>query len=148
MDETGIDKYIYREKARSIRGQKVYDKISGKKYKRTNIIAAKCGNDIIAPLEYKGTTDHVLFEWWFVNILLPMLTFGMVIIMDNASFHRKAALKVLAEKAGVSVVFLPAYSPDFNPIEKYWACLKSKIRKIIKNCNSLSDALIACFQVE
>ena len=52
IDETGIQGYVYREYARAIRGKKVYDKIPGKKYKRTNIVAGKCGDKIISPLVY------------------------------------------------------------------------------------------------
>jgi RNA 3'-terminal phosphate cyclase len=98
IDESGIDSYIHREKARAPRGKKVYGQVSGKKYKRTNIIAVKCCEKILAPLEYKGTTDHKLFEWWLVTMLFPILASGSVIILDNASFHRKAVLRALAEE--------------------------------------------------
>lgn len=137
---------MYREKARALRGEKVYGKISGKKFKRTNIVAAKCGDKILAPLEYNGTTDHKLFEWWFVTMLLPILVVGSVIILDNASFHRKTGLRALAEKAGFSIVFLPPYSPDYNPIEHFWASFKSRLRKVLGNFLTLSDALSACLQ--
>ena len=123
----------------------MYGAVSGKKYKRTNIVAAKCCGDVIAPLEYSGATDHKLFEWWFVTMLLPILGIGSVIIMDNASFHRKEVLRVLAEKAGFSIIFLPAYSPDYNLIENFWASLKKQLRKIIENFSTLSDAVSACF---
>jgi putative transposase len=79
-------------------------------------------------------------------MLLPILAVGSVIILDNASFHRKAVLNTLAEEAGCSVIFLPPYSPDFNPIEHFWASLKRQLRKIIKNFESLSLALSACFK--
>ena len=143
----GIDSFIHRQKARAVRGKRVYGKIPGKRYKRTNIVAAKCGNEILAPLEYKGTTDHILFEWWFVTMLLPILALGSVIILDNASFHRKKILKELAEKTGHTIVFLPPYSPDYNLIEKYWAWLKAHLKKIIKNYTDLSDAIRACFEL-
>ena len=146
IDQIGIDSYIHREKARAARGKRVYGKVLGKRYKRTNIVAAKRGNEILAPLEYKGATDHILFEWWFVNMLMPMLVLGSVIILDNASFHRKKVLKELAENAGFTIVFLPPYSPDYNLIEKYWACLKAYLRKIIKDYTNLSDAIRACFE--
>jgi len=110
------------------------------------MIAAKCQDEVLAPLEYKGTTDHVLVEWWFVTMLLPLLAVGSVIILDNASFHRKKALTALVEEYGLTIIFLPPYSPDFNIIEKYWSWLKSRLRKIIRNHDSLSDALRACFE--
>ena len=75
-----------------MRGQKVYDKISGKKFQRTNIVAAKLGDKIIAPMQYSGTTDAPLFEYWFEQWLLPCLPEDTVIVMDNASFHKKEKL--------------------------------------------------------
>ena len=143
----GIDEYIHREKARALRGKRVYGAVSGKKYKRTNMIAAKCDEAILAPLEYKGTTDHVLVEWWLINMLFPILAIGSVIILDNASFHRKKVLKSLVEEYGFTIIFLPPYSPDYNLIEKYWAWMKSYLKKIIKNHNSLGDAIRACFEL-
>jgi len=70
VDETGIDQYLYREFAYSPRGQKVIAKISGKKFKRTNIVAGICQGEWVAPMEYDGTTDSALFEFWFQNCLL------------------------------------------------------------------------------
>jgi transposase len=142
----GIDEYIYREKARAKRGVKVYGAIQGKKFNRTNIIAAKCGKEIIAPLEYKGNTNHQLVESWLVNMLLPLLIAGSVIILDNASFHRKKVIRELAERFGVTVIFLPPYSPDYNPIENYWAWLKLRLKKIMKDYRCFMDAFRACFQ--
>ena len=137
---------MYREYARAPRGEEVMGKISGKKYERTNILAGKCGDEIIAPIQYNGRTDHKLFEFWFVTFFLPALAMGSVIVMDNASFHRKAVLIALAAEVGCRVIFLPPYSPDLNPIEKYWACLKKKIKTIISDSDSLSAAIYSCFQ--
>jgi hypothetical protein len=63
VDETGIDQYLHREFADSPRGEKALDKVSGKKYKRTNILAGICQKNWVAPLQYDGTTDSVLFEY-------------------------------------------------------------------------------------
>jgi len=70
VDETGIDSCLYREYGYAPRGQKVYDKVLGRKFQRTNIIAAKLGKEIIAPMQYNGTTDSTLFEFWFEKRLL------------------------------------------------------------------------------
>jgi transposase len=66
--------------------------------------------------------------------------------MDNAAFHRKTRLKAMAQEKECRVVFLPAYSPDLNPIEKFWARLKKRLRKILPRYSSLDEALDACFQ--
>jgi isftu1 transposase len=145
IDETGIDQCLYREYARAPRGQKVIAKISGRKFKRTNIVAGICQGRWVAPLEYTGTTDGILFEFWFENCLLKEVKAGSTIVLDNATFHKKTILTSLAKSYYCEVLFLPPYSPDFNPIEKRWAWLKRKLRKILHNFNSFSDALENCF---
>jgi transposase len=79
-------------------------------------------------MEYAGTTDHIIFETWFEKALLASAPEGSTFVMDNASFHHKSALNELAQQVNCSVVFLPAYSPDYNPIEKAWANLKTFLR--------------------
>jgi len=148
VDEVGIDTCIHREYGRSFRGEKVQGKVYGRKFKRVGIVAGKQGNSIVAPLEYSGTMDHKLFEWWFVNFLLISLLPGTCIVMDNASFHRKKVLLTLAESVGCTLIFLPPYSPNLNPIENFWSWLKRKLKKILPLHKTFNDALFQCFQVE
>ena len=147
MDECGIDTYLYREYGYAPRGQKVYDQISGRKYKRCGIVAAKMGDKILAPFQYSGTMNSALFEYWFSTQLLPSLEKGTVIVMDNASFHCKNRLISAAQNAGCKLIFLPPYSPELNPIENFWACLKRSLRKILPSIASFDDALFAAFQL-
>jgi len=72
LDECGLDKYLYREYGYSPRGTPMIGNVSGKKFKRTNIIAAKCGSEIVAPMVYGGTTDSIFFEYWFENALVSI----------------------------------------------------------------------------
>jgi transposase len=146
VDEMGVDEYLNREYGRAPRGEKVTVEQSGKKFKRTNILAAKCGGEIIEPLQYDGRTDHLLFETWFEGRLCRALKKDDVVVMDNAAFHRKKVLHSIAERFGVRVVFLPPYSPDLNPIEKFWSWVKRKLRSILRFFSSLDDAISACFQ--
>jgi len=124
---------------------KIPARISGKKFKRTNIVAAKCGSKIVAPLYYNGATDSILFEYWFENCLLKEAPKGSVFVMDNASFHRKSKLFALTENAECELIFLPAYSPDLNPIEKFWAWLKQRLRNKLDAYDTFEDALMDCF---
>ena len=117
--------------------EKVYGKIPGKKFERLNIVAAKRGDEILARREYKCNKNSALFELWFVEALLVEFPAGSVIIMDNASWRRKKVLRKLAEAAGCRVIFLPPYSPDFNPIEKVWASLKNFIRNYMRDFSNL-----------
>ena len=130
---------------RAPRGHKVFAKISGRKFKRTNILAGICRGEWIAPLKYTGTTDSVLFEFWFENCLLKEINEGSTLVLDNAAFHRKSVLPNLARKYGCEVLFLPPYSPDLNPIEKKWAWLKSKLRAVLHDFDSFDSALMSIF---
>ena len=148
IDECGIDTYVCREYAHAKRGKKVAGNISGKRFKRTNIVAAKCGADIVAPMIYDGTTDSTLFEDWFEYHFLPVVPEGSYCILDNATFHRKSRLHALAENVGCRVIFLPPYSPDLNPIENFWAWLKRQLKKILPHCEGFMDALCGLFKVK
>ena len=148
VDECGVDQYLFREYARARRGQKVMGKISGKKFRRTNIVSGICLGKWVSPLQYNGSTDSSLFEFWFENCLLKEVGRGKYIIMDNASFHRKARLAELAASRKCKVIFLPPYSPDLNPIENKWAWIKQKLREILSEFESFDHALWSVFQVE
>jgi len=146
VDETGIDEYLYREYGWSKRGTTLIGMTSGRNFKRTGIVAAQIGEVIVSPLQYDGTMDSSLFEMWFEFHLLPRLPENTVIVMDNASFHRKSKLYPLAEKARMKLIFLPPYSPELNPIEHFWSWLKRQLRKILPKLSSLDDALCSAFQ--
>jgi transposase len=81
--------------------------VSGRKFKRTGIVAAQMGQSILAPLQYEGTMDSALFEAWFSACLLLNLPSGTIVVMDNASFHRKSKLLPLAQSAGHSHRLIP-----------------------------------------
>jgi transposase len=144
VDESGCNEYYGRTHGRAPRGVKVEDVKRGRKYARTNVIAGYCNGQIIAPKTYKHTTNSAFFENWFEFDLLSVVPCGSTIIMDNASFHRKCGLRLIAEKYGVLLLFLPPYSPDFNPIEKFWANLKKWLSKNIICFHSLCAAILSC----
>lgn len=146
VDETGSDEYIDREYGRSKRGTQVIGVVSGRKFKRTSIVAGKMGRTLISPLSYSGTMTGVFFEEWFETRLIPALPAHSAIVMDNASFHRKKKLRAIVELYGHRLLFLPPYSPELNPIEKFWAWLKRKLREIISSFPSFDAALRAAFE--
>jgi transposase len=145
VDESGIDQHMQRERGRAKRGVKVESTKSGRRYKRKNIIGGMCGGKYLAVQCYWGTTKSRFFEDWFENVLIPESPAGATIIMDNASFHRKAKLREIAEKYKVRLLFLPAYSPDFNRIEHTWANLKSWLKDNAALYASLSTAIFEYF---
>ena len=80
VDEAGFDTYLYRRYARAPRGENIHEKVKGRKYQRTSIVAGKMGVNIIAPLEYSGTMHGEFFEAWFEKHLLPALPEDVTII--------------------------------------------------------------------
>lgn len=146
IDESGIDKFISREYGWGLKGQKVIGEVSGKRYARESFIAGQLQQKILAPFCYTGTCDSRLFNFWLENFLLPTLGAGYTIVMDNAAFHKSEQTKILIEQANCELLFLPPYSPDLNPIEKFWANLKAKIKKIIGQFATLAEAIDAVFR--
>ena len=95
---------------------------------------------------YKQTTNGGFFEEWFKDCLLKEIPQGYTVIMDNASFHRKTNLRKLA-RGKVRLLFLPPYSPDYNPIEKTWANMKRFLRGNLQNYQSVDSAIYDYFGV-
>ena len=145
IDETGLDSYFFREYAYAPRGQAVPCAIPGRKFQRTNIVAAKMGDEILAPMQYTGSTNAALFETWFEQVLLPCLPEDTVIVMDNASFHRKKQLFEIVDRFHFTLIFLPPYSPELNPIENFWAWLKKTLAATAHLFPSLDDAIASAF---
>ena len=114
-----------------------------------NIIGSYCNGKHLAIKTYEHTTDSAFFEKWFSHVLLPEVPGGFTVIMDNASFHREKALLALIKESGknITLLFLPAYSPDFNPIEKSWGNLKKFLRHFSHLFDSLPDAISHFFQL-
>ena len=97
---------------------------------------------------FDGPCNTELFDAWVENFLIKELTANQVVIMDNASFHRSKKTQTLIESAGCRVIFPPPYSPDLNPIEKFWARMKDWIRRQIGNFGNLFNALSPFFCVQ
>jgi len=144
VDESGLNRYYRREYARAKRGVKVHGTKHGKRYKRTNIIGAKWGKKHIATQCYQHSTTAGFFEDWLEFELIPQIPEYSIIIMDNASFHRKNFLRKIADRYDVIVLFLPPYSPDYNPIEKSWANLKAWLKDNLHRFPSI-DFAVDCY---
>lgn len=144
VDESGLDKPVYREYGRNTIGSKVYADITGKRFNRTSIISGYSATlkILIAPYIYEGYTDTNFFNCWIEQKLVPELTKGQVIIIDNASFHKSERAINLVEQASCKIIFLPPYSPDLNPIEQQWSILKQRLRNNPKHQERFLDTLI------
>jgi transposase len=98
-------------------------------WRTTTFVGALTLRGMIAPFVLSGPINRTAFEAYVEQVLVPELRPGDIVIMDNLSSHKGPHARALIEAAGASLVFLPPYSPDFNPIEKAFSKLKALLRK-------------------
>ena len=142
IDETGFDEYYSRQYGYSKRGQAIIGKVYGRKIFRTNLVAGLTNGKVVAAKLYQENTSYQLFEDWFEKELLPWIKKKSIIVLDNATFHRKKILREIAKKRKCRILFLPPYSPDFNPIEKTWSNTKKFLKNNAGKFNTLQDAIL------
>ena len=130
IDESGFDLNMEKECGWEMKGVRLIDEKLGNRAnrERITIIAGLLNKRIVAPLRFEGYTNTETFNTWVEKNLIPELKPNHVIIMDNASFHKSQRTKELIESKGCILLYLPSYSPDFNPIEKMWGNMKKLYR--------------------
>lgn len=128
VDESGFAPTVTRRYAYAPKGQRVYGLRSGQRRPRTSLIAARMGQTFAAPLLFAGSCNTALFNAWLAKELCPLLNDTHVVVMDNVPFHKSATTHTLITTTGATLLFLPPYSPDLNPIEHDFATLK-KLRE-------------------
>lgn len=128
MDESGFAGENYRPNGWAKMGTKIFGLIPGKRQKRTNLIMALRGKEWLAPMLFEKSCTHGTILAWMEQALLKELRPNSLIIMDNAPFHNKPKIRALFEAHGHTTLFLPKYSPDYNPIEQVFAIIKRRIR--------------------
>lgn len=141
MDETGIERGAAFEYGYSLKGHRCYGVKSGKKSKRISIIAALRGGKLFAPMSFDGMCDRFVVISWLKHVLLPVISKGYTIVMDNAKFHKSGKIAELIAAAGCKLLFLPPYSPRLNPIENHWSPLKTDIKKSFDDFLNPHDAV-------
>jgi hypothetical protein len=141
VDESGVQQEMNPTHGRSKRGVRLYQETSGRRTKKDNVIAGYLNGIILALCVFGWSTDSEWFCLWFEYTLIPLLKPGSVIVLDNATFHSKAYLPVIAEAYGHRILWLPKYSPDLNPIEHKWATMKNWLRNFSKNYANIRLAI-------
>jgi len=124
VDECGFTPSVTRRYGYAPKGQRVYGLTSGHRRPRTSLIAARIGPDFADPFLFDGPCDAAVFNSWLQARLCPRLTHEHLVIMDNAAFHTSPETAQLIQHTGATLLFLPPYSPDLNPIEHDFAALK------------------------
>ena len=143
LDESGINTGMTRLYGRSSDGERVIDYIPDVRFERTSILSSIRANGEMVPLVFEGALNGELFKEYVSQCLAPTLHKGDIVIMDNLSSHKVRGVIDPIIAAGASVVYLPPYSPDLNPIEMMWSKMKAYLRKVKARTKESLEAAVA-----
>lgn len=129
LDETWASTNMTRTRGRVPSGVRLVMPVPHGHWKTTTFVAALRADGLIAPTVVDGAINGELFEAYVRQQLVPVLRPGDVVVMDNLQCHKRAGVREAIEAAGCRLLHLPAYSPDFNPIEQAFSKLKALLRK-------------------
>ena len=118
-----------RLRGRAPKGERLRAGIPHGHWKTTTFVAGLRLDGIAAPMVLDGPINRDAFQAYVDQVLVPELKPGDVVVMDNLSSHKGPAVRRAIEAAGANLLYLPPYSPDFNPIENAFAKLKALLRK-------------------
>ena len=142
IDETGATTKMARLYGRALRGERCRAGIPHGHWKTTTFTAGLRINGLAAPMILDGPMDGDAFRAYVEQVLVPDLEPGDIVIMDNLPAHRVSGVREAIEAASASLLYLPSYSPDFNPIELAFAKLKALLRAAAaRSVRDLWDAL-------
>ena len=130
IDETWTATNMTRSHGRCRRGERLRMGFPHGHRKTTTLVAGLRMTGMVAPMVLDGPINGDWFEAYIRHVLVPELRPGDVVVMDNLSSHKRPIVQELIEAAKARLLFLPPYSPDFNPIEKAFSRLKAMLRKI------------------
>ncbi len=129
VDESGATIMLTPRYGRSPRGERCLGRVPRNWGLRTTLLAAMTLEGMTASFLIDGATDRQVPDTYVERVLVPTLRPGQVVVWDNLSAHKSVRARAAIEAIGCEVVFLPAYSPDFNPIEQAFSKLKTGLRR-------------------
>jgi transposase len=129
VDETWASTNLTRRYGRAPQGARLVEPIPHGHWKVTTLVAALRSDGLVAPMVCDGALNGDLFVAYVEQVLVPTLRAGNVVVMDNLSSHKRKEVRAAIEKVGCQLWYLPAYSPDLNPIENAFSKLKALLRK-------------------
>ncbi len=149
IDETGLSTKMARLRGRAPRGERCRAGVPHGHWKTTTFTGALRLTGMTAPFVYDGAMNGTVFLAYVDQVLVPTLAKGDVVVMDNLPAHKAAGVRDAIEAAGATLLFLPPYSPDFNPIEnafsKLKALMRAKAERTIAGLWDTVGAVLECF---
>lgn len=143
VDESGANITLARRYGWAPRSERCHGAVPRNYGHNLTLIASLSLDGIEAPMLLEGAVDGRAFHAYVQQVLLPTLRPGELIILDNLSVHKQPALRPLIEAAGCRLLYLPSYSPDFNPIELAFSKIKSYLRRVGVRTQEVLEAAIA-----
>lgn len=128
LDEAGSNIAMTRAYGRAARGARVFDRVPQNYGENITMLACLSDTGLTAPMTVQGAVDGQVFLAYVREVLAPTLLKGEVVIMDNLGAHKVKGVREAIEACGATVIYLPPYSPDLNPIEKCWSKIKTYLR--------------------
>ena len=129
IDETWASTNMARTHGRAPRGRRLRAAIPHGHWKTTTFVAGLRASGMVAPMVLDRPINGEFFQAYVDQVLVPELRPGDIVVMDNLGSHKGVGVREAIEAAGASLLYLPPYSPDFNPIENAFAKLKAMLRK-------------------
>ena len=147
VDESGSNVALTPLYARAPKGQRAHGSIPRNRGKNTTLLASLSVEGMGASMLLEGATNAVAFEVYLEQLLLPSLAPGQIVVMDNLSAHKGARVRQLIEERGCQLLFLPAYSPDFSPIEETFSKIKAYLRRVgARTREALEEAIVQALE--
>ena len=129
IDETWTTTNMARSRGRAARGHRCVASVPQGHWKTTTFVGGLRQDKLIAPMVTDGPMDGAMFLAYTRGFLVPALRPGDIVILDNLSSHKVAGVREAVMAAGATLLYLPPYSPDLNPIEKFFSKLKALLRR-------------------
>ena len=142
LDESGAKTNLTRLWGRTLGGQRLFAHAPGAHWTTTTMLAALRVRGPTAPMVIVGPVDTQVFRAYVTRVLAPTLSPGDVVVLDNLSAHKAPDIPERIHAVGASLRYLPAYSPDLNPIEQMWSKVKAFLRQVAARTEeALYDAI-------
>jgi transposase len=129
VDEMGTNTSLSPVYAWAKKGQRALCSVPRNRGKNTTVLSSMSVRGMGPSLTVEGATTSAVFEAYVEQVLAPTLRKGQVVVMDNLSAHKGERIRELIEERGCELIYLPSYSPDFNPIEEAFSKIKGLVRK-------------------
>jgi transposase len=142
VDESGVTTEMTRRYGRAPRGERVREATPAGHWSTLTLLGAMNAEGLLATMTVESPTDGEVMRAYLEQVLCPRLQPGQIVVMDNLGAHKVEGVRELIEAAGAKLLYLPPYSPDFNPIEQCWAKVKQKLRSLkARTVESLQEAI-------